>query len=114
MTGNTVFVETAVGSRDFRVVASFDSAYSGGSVDPAFVRTSPDGSRIAVGLGFGRPLAVFDTSSLGTIGSPSMLTSANTRYFDVPHYDAAWRKRVTNWRSITARRALRAGCRLPC
>ena len=91
VTGNTVFVETAVGSRDFRVVASFDSAYSGGSVDPAFVRTSPDGSRIAVGLGFGRPLAVFDTSSLGTIGSPSMLTSANTRYFDVPHYDAAWR-----------------------
>ena len=91
VTGNTVFVETAVGSRDFQPVASFDSAFSGGSVDPAFVRTSPDGSRIAIGLGFGKPVAVFDASALGTIGSPVMLTSANTRYFNVPHYDAAWR-----------------------
>ncbi len=91
VTGNTVFVETAVGSRDFRAVASLDSAYSGGSVDPAFVRVSPDGSQIAVGLGFGKPLAVFDAGALGSIGSPSVLTSVNTRYFDVPHYDAAWR-----------------------
>lgn len=91
VTGNTVFLETAVGSRDFQPVAGFDSAFSGGSVDPAFVRVSPDGSRIAVGLGFGKPVAVFDTGALGAIGSPTVLTAANARYFDVPHYDAAWR-----------------------
>lgn len=91
VTGNAVYLETAVGSRDFRPVASFDAGASGGVVDPAFVRISPDGSRIAVGLGFGKPVAVFDAAALGSIGSPATLTPANTRYFAVPHYDAAWR-----------------------
>lgn len=91
VTGNTVYVESSLGSRDFQPVAHFDPAFSGGSVDPAFVRVSPDGSRIAVGLGFGKPLAVFDASSLGSIGMPVTLNSANTSYFGVSHYDAAWR-----------------------
>lgn len=91
VTGNTVYAETAPGSRDFQPVATFDTAFSAGTVDPAFVRISPDGSRIAVGMGFGKPVAVFDASTLGTPGMPVALTGANTSYFDIPHYDAAWR-----------------------
>lgn len=93
VTGNAVQVESAVGSNTYDVVATFDAAM-GGSVDPSFVRVSPGGTNVAVGGGFGKPVAVFDTASLGTSGSPAALTSTTsggtTRYYAVEHYDAAW------------------------
>lgn len=94
VTGNSVYVESGVGTGVFNVVASFDASQlggSGGAADPSFVRVSPGGTNIAVGLGFGKPVAVFATSALGTPGSPSTLTSGVTgKYFALPHYQGAW------------------------
>ena len=91
VTGNSVYVESGVGTGVFNVVATFDATQSGGSADPSFVRVSPGGTNIAVGLGFGKPVAVFATAALGTPGSPSTLTSGVTgKYFSLPHYQGAW------------------------
>lgn len=90
VTGSSVFLESSVGSRTFDVVATFDPSETAGS-DPAFVRVSPDGGNIAVGLGFGQDVAVFQTSALGTPGSPAALTSGSAAtYFNAPHFDAEW------------------------
>ena len=41
---------------------------------------SPDGSRLAVGAGFGKPVAVFATGTLGTPDDPTDLTQATFEY----------------------------------
>ncbi|MEM8834797.1 MAG: hypothetical protein AAGD00_03150 [Planctomycetota bacterium] len=90
VTGSSVFLESSPGSRTFDVVATFDPSETPGA-DPSFVRVSPDGSNIAVGLGFGQDVAVFQTSALGTPGSPAALTSGTAAtYFGVNHFDAEW------------------------
>lgn len=91
VTGNDILRETAPGSGAFEVVARFDPARSGGAADPAFVTLSPDGATLAVGLGFGKPVAVVPLAGLGTPAAPAMLTGALAAYFEVPHYRAAWR-----------------------
>lgn len=94
VTGNDVYRETAPFSNTYHVVAHLDPTETGGSVDPAFVRVSPGGGRIAVGGGFGKPVAVFDATELGSPGSPTTLLSTsaggNTRYYGVEHFDAEW------------------------
>ncbi|MBK7406239.1 MAG: hypothetical protein IPJ41_16945 [Phycisphaerales bacterium] len=91
VTGNSVFLESGVGTGAFDEVAVLDAGKTGGSTDPSFLVVSPSGSRIAVGAGFGKPVAVFDVSALGTKGSPTQLTSGVLAdYFAVSHYDAAW------------------------
>jgi len=91
VTGNSVFLESTSGSGLFDAVAEFDPALTGGTVDPSFVRLSPDGQHVAVGTGFAKPLAVFDIDALGTPGSPTTLADgANATYFHVDHFDAAW------------------------
>lgn len=91
VTGNSILMESGVGTGVFAAVATFDPAQSGGASDPAFVRLSPDGTRVAVGLGFGKPVAVVPLSALGTPGSPATLTAGGaSRYYNVPHYDGAW------------------------
>ncbi len=90
-TGNEVYLESAIGSGLFEVVAMFDPAQMGGSVDPAFLSVSPSGDRIAVGGGFGKPVAVFNLAALGAPGAPTqLLAGAGADYFSVSHYDAAW------------------------
>ncbi len=91
VTGNSVFVESAVGSAVFDEVGVFDASETGGATDPEFLTISPDGLRVAVGVGFGKPVAVFDVSALGTAGAPTMLTSGNgADYFGVGHFDGSW------------------------
>lgn len=94
VTGNNVLVESGVSTNTYNVLATFDASATGGWVDPSFVRVSPDGSRIAVGGGFGKPVAVFETSELGTPGSPATLTrtenGGSTKYFSLGHFDAEW------------------------
>lgn len=90
VTGNGVWLESGVGTAVFDEVAVFD-APMGGAVDPAFLTVSPGATRIAVGGGFGRPVAVFDVSALGTPDAPTLLTEGEKAdYFRVGHYDAAW------------------------
>lgn len=91
VTGNAVYLESAPLSGQFDAVAAFDTGFTGGAVDPAFVSVSPDGSRIAVGTGFGKPVAVFGADVLGTPGSPVTLTSNVASYYDLPHFSGVWR-----------------------
>ncbi len=91
VTGNSIFIESGVGTAQFDEVALLDASQTGGSTDPAFLTISPDGSTIAVGTGFGKPVAVFDTASLGAPGAPTLLTSGTVAdYFAVGHFNAAW------------------------
>ncbi|MCK4872481.1 MAG: hypothetical protein KAS72_07125 [Phycisphaerales bacterium] len=91
VTGNSVYVESAVGSGLFDILATFDPSQTAGSTDPAFVTVSPFGSRIAVGTGYGKPVAVFGVDALGTPGAPTMLTAGTTAdYFAIDHFDATW------------------------
>ncbi|RMD66653.1 MAG: hypothetical protein D6824_00425, partial [Planctomycetota bacterium] len=88
-TGLSVFVETAVGSGVFSQAATIDGALVGGSTDPSFLRVSPDGSKIALGAGFGKPLVVFNAAALSTT-APSAITAATASVFNVNHFSAAW------------------------
>lgn len=91
VTGNSVYLESGIASASFDRVAILDASQTGGSTDPAFLSISPDGSRVAIGTGFGKPVAVFATSALGTPDAPSTLSSGSVAdYFAVGHFDAAW------------------------
>lgn len=73
---NDVYTETSTGSRRFEHRGALPG--EGGPVSyPAFVRVSPDGTRIAVGNSFDA-VGVFDVQTL-----------AGTWFF-VGHYDAEW------------------------
>lgn len=89
-TGNGIFLETGVATGAFDLVATIDAGVFGGAPDPAFLQVSPDGSRIALGGGFGKPLAVFETTEIGTPGLPSVIDGANADAFAVNHFSAAW------------------------
>ncbi len=89
-TGDGVFMESAVGSGVFARVATLDVGLFGGDPDPAFLRVSPDGARIALGGGFGKPLAVFGVGALGDAMSPSFIGAGSADVYAVGHYDAAW------------------------
>ena len=91
-TGRELYLQRNYGSGGtaWDVVATV----SGGTMDPCFVRISPDGTRIALGIGYGAPLLVFPTSML-SISAPPDLHNGNTAAdgvtaFNVNYYDAAW------------------------
>jgi hypothetical protein len=88
-TGLEVYVETAAGSGAFALAATIDPAITGGS-DPGFLSVSPDGSRVAFGAGFDRPIVVFDASALDA-GAPGVISAGGADVFDVDHFGAAWR-----------------------
>ncbi|MHC4977236.1 MAG: hypothetical protein ACYTF7_11635 [Planctomycetota bacterium] len=89
VTGLDVFLETSAGSGTFQLAATLESTTFGGSTDPGFLRVSPDGSKIALGGGFSKPLMVIDTSIVTGGGSP-VLNSFNTSVYNVGHTSAAW------------------------
>ena len=89
-TGDGVYLETGVGTGAFDLVSTIDTGPFGSDPDPAFLRISPDGSRIALGGGFGKPLAVFDTAALGTAAVPTTIDAANADHFEINHFDAEW------------------------
>jgi hypothetical protein len=83
--GSQIFIEDSVRSGMFSALATIDGSVVDG-VDPSFVRVSPDGSRAALGGGFGRPLLVFGTAAL----DDGMLDSSDTSVFNVGNFDADW------------------------
>jgi len=85
-TGNSFYVETSVGSGLFDLAATFDATISDGS-DPSFLSVSADGSTVALGAGFGRPVVTFDSALLD--GS-SVISTSNASVFNVDHFAAAW------------------------
>ena len=84
--GQKLFLQRAFGSNDFGVVATL-----GTNMDPSFVKISPDGQWIALGLGFTQPLYVFPTSVLSMSDPLNLDTSSEVSSFSVNYYDAAWR-----------------------
>lgn len=88
VTGLSVFVETAPSSGAFNLAATIDSELVGGATDPSFLKVSPDGSTIALGAGFARPLVTFSSTLLS---GGATIDASNAQAFDVPYYSAAWR-----------------------
>ncbi len=86
-TGKNIYLETAVGSGIYVEVANVDTLSE--EMDPSFIRVSPDGSRIALGLGWQKDLLVFPAALLNTGTSPDLLTAAGVTAYNVNYYDAA-------------------------
>lgn len=95
MTGFSVYVETGVGAGQFALAATLDSSLFASAPDPAFIKVSPDGSRIAIGggqdfsSGSTRPIVVFDSTVLNG-GGVATLNASNASAFSVEHSEAAW------------------------
>ena len=70
-----------------------------GSMDPSFIKVSPDGDRIALGMGWGQPLLIIDISVLDP-GNPPLLNGTDgltpitgVKEWTSPsveYYDAEW------------------------
>ncbi|TVQ34245.1 MAG: hypothetical protein EA376_00365 [Phycisphaeraceae bacterium] len=82
LTGESVFLETGVGSGSFDVVGTI-----GVDAEPTFIRVSPDGSMVAAGVN--PEIMVFPVSALGTPGAPADLAAAST-VFSITHFTATW------------------------
>ncbi len=85
LVGADLYAETAVGSRAFSLLgtlpgADFNAGPYGG---PAFVRVSPDGTRIAVGNGGG---ASWNHFQVGIFN----LGDLSGHWFNVNHFDGEW------------------------
>ncbi|MBL8762655.1 MAG: PEP-CTERM sorting domain-containing protein [Phycisphaerae bacterium] len=89
-TGSEIWLERSARSGVFEIVARVDTSLLGGAMDPAFLRVSPSGGRLALGAGLGKPVVVFATTALGSAASPGQIHAANASVFAIPHYDAAW------------------------
>ncbi|MCD4719829.1 MAG: hypothetical protein K8S13_08205 [Desulfobacula sp.] len=87
-TGKNVYIQSAEGSSTWIKIAKVDY-----TMDPAFIRISPSGNTVALGLGWGQSILVFNASLLdaGTPEEPVDLSdSEEVLDFAENHYDAAW------------------------
>ncbi len=84
----SVFIQDAPGSSSWTRVAKVDNV-----MDPSFIRISPSGEKVALGLGFGQELLVFEAALLDS-GSPDapvdLSYNDNVKTFYERYYDAAW------------------------
>lgn len=80
----------AGGHDNFITVATLDLGT--GSMDPSFVKISPDGKTIAIGAGYGQPLYVFPTSLLDSETPPVLNDGSHpeVKSYTVNYYDAEW------------------------
>jgi hypothetical protein len=88
-TGNDVFLQTAFGTPDWLPVAHTDPEE--GSMDPCFLRITPNGERIALGTGLEQPLYVFPAALLSLETPPILRATPGVRSYQLSYYDAAWR-----------------------
>ncbi|APR82668.1 Hypothetical protein A7982_08017 [Minicystis rosea] len=87
--GRTVSLLQTFGTSDWLPVAVLDTTDP--NMDPAFLSITPDGERIALGSGLGKPLYVFPTSILSAPTPVVLTTSPDARRFDLSYYSAAFR-----------------------
>lgn len=84
MVGSDVYVETSVGGGTFSLLGSLPGADIGsGSFATAFVKVSPDGTRIAVGNNGGASFSNFEVGVFSLAG----LTGD---WFGADHFEAEW------------------------
>ncbi|XXT23216.1 dockerin type I domain-containing protein [Sorangium sp. So ce429] len=82
----TLYLQKNYGSSVYVPVATL----SDGPMDPSFLAISPDGSTIALGVGYGAPLLVFPSSILSITSPPDLLSHVDVIELDVEYYDGAW------------------------
>jgi len=86
VTGQTVFLQNNFGSGHWLTVATVDI-----SMDPSFVKVSRSGAKVALGVGYGKPLHVFAPSVLSASSPPDLSTNPTVKTWNaLNYYDAAW------------------------
>ncbi|MBN9168169.1 MAG: thrombospondin type 3 repeat-containing protein [Myxococcales bacterium] len=60
-------------------------------MDPSFVKISPDGATIALGIGYFQPLYLVGSNLLSVNAPPNLSTHAQVKRFNANYYDAVWR-----------------------
>ena len=94
-TGKTIYLQKTYGPTRSDPEHWLKVATVSNNMDPSFIRISPDGTKIALGLGYGQPLLVFPTSLLDP-DNPPLLIDANGNpapgviVYNVNYYDADW------------------------
>ena len=83
---DTIYLQKNFGSSQWLVVARIDL-----TMDPSFVRISPGGSTIALGIGYYQPLYLAPSSVLSVTSPPNLSTHPQVKRFDASYYDAVWR-----------------------
>ena len=83
----SIYLQRTYGSNQWDVVGTISS----GTMDPSFIHVSPDGSKIALGIGYGAPLLIIPTSVLSAQSPPVLDTNpAVTSFPNVSYYDGDW------------------------
>jgi hypothetical protein len=85
-TGNTVFLQKNFGASVWLAVATVPE-----HMDPCFLKISPDGLKIAVGVGLGKPLYIAPVSVLSVSSPADLSASLLVSKFTENYFDAAWR-----------------------
>ena len=90
-TGKNIYLQRTYGSSEWDLVATVHSV-----MDPSFIHVSPDGSKIALGAGYGAPLAIIDAETLSAANPPLLWDTSNnpatgvTVFPEVSFYDGDW------------------------
>ncbi len=87
-TGRWVYIQAAVGSSEWIKVGEVNV-----TMDPSFIKISPSGEQVALGMGYYGKLLVFNASVLdaGTPEAPvDLIASEQVKKFYENCYDAAW------------------------
>jgi prepilin-type N-terminal cleavage/methylation domain-containing protein/prepilin-type processing-associated H-X9-DG protein len=71
-------------------IDNFDIVGTLSGCDPSFLKISPDGRRVAVGVGYGAPMLVLDSSILSSTTPVNLETDSRIRRFNVNYYDGDW------------------------
>jgi Dockerin type I domain/Thrombospondin type 3 repeat len=83
---STIYLQKNFGASVWLPVATVAS-----SMDPSFVKVSPNGNTIALGLGYFQPLYLAPSQVLSVTSPPNLSTHAQVKRFNANYYDAVWR-----------------------
>ena len=86
--GRTVYLQKNFGADLWLPVATLGPDQT---MDPCFIKISPDGKRVALGQGYGKPLFVFETALLSVSAPPNLNTVFGVTIWDENLFDGAWR-----------------------
>ncbi len=94
-TGKSIYLQKTYGPTSSDPEHWLKVATVSNNMDPSFVRISPDGTKIALGLGYGQPLLVFPTSLLDPENPPLLIDAdgnpaSGVTAYNVNYYDADW------------------------
>ncbi len=83
---STIYLQKNFGSSVWLPVATVAT-----NMDPSFVKISPDGTTIALGVGYFQPLYLVGSNVLSVNAPPNLSTHGQVKRFNASYYDAVWR-----------------------